>query len=93
MGITEILYLLLAVYIIVLIMCAAFSYMEVNGLTPSGWVKVIFWPITVSIFLISVILWLLIWVPRKLFEGMLLCFNDIKDLFINIFHDATGKKK
>ena len=52
MGITEILYLLLAVYIVVIIMCTAFSYMKVNGLTPSGWVKVIFWPITVSIFLI-----------------------------------------
>ena len=33
---------LLAIYIIVLVLCAAFAYMEVNGLNPSGWVKVIF---------------------------------------------------
>ena len=93
MGITEILYLLLAFYIVVIIMCAAFSYMEVNGLTPSGWVKVIFWPITVSLFLIAVLLWLLIWVPRQLFNGICICFGEIKDFFINIFRDAIGKKK
>ena len=84
---------LLAIYIMVLGLCAAFAYMEVNGLNPSGWVKVIFWPITVLIFLLGVILWLLIWVPRKLFKGLLLCFDDIEDFFINIFCDAIGKNK
>lgn len=84
---------LLAIYIMVLVLCAAFAYMEVNGLTPSGWVKVIFWPITVVIFLMGVIVWLLIWVPRKLFKGILLCFDDIEDFFINIFCDAIGKNK
>ena len=78
MGSTEILYLLLAVYIIVLILCTAFSFMEVNGLTPSGWAKVIFWPITVLIWLLGVILSLSI----KLFKGILLCFHEIKDFFI-----------
>ena len=84
MGSTEILYLLLAVYIIVLILCTAFSFMEVNGLTPSGWAKVIFWPITVLIWLLGVILSLSI----KLFKGILLCFHEIKDFFINVFCDA-----
>lgn len=84
---------LLAIYIMVLGLCAAFAYMEVNGLTISGWVKIIFWPITVVIFLMGVIVWLLIWVPRKLFKGILLCFDDIEDFFINIFCDAIGKNK
>lgn len=89
----EIFYVLLAIYISVLVIGVASSYMAVNGLNPSGWVKLIFWPITVLIFLIGVILWLLIWVPRKLFKGILLCFDDIEDFFINIFCDAIGKNK
>ena len=84
MGSTEILYLLLAVYIIVLILCTAFSFMEVNGLTPSGWAKVIFWPITVLIWLLGVILSLSI----KLFKGILLCLYEIKDFFVTIFYSA-----
>ena len=89
----EIFYVLLAIYMAVLVIGAASSYMDVNGLSQSGWVKLIFWPITVSIFLLGVILWLLIWVPRQLFKGVLLCFDDIEDFFINIFCDAIGKNK
>mgnify|MGYP006976586716 CR=1 FL=1 len=92
MGGLEIFYVILAIYIIVLILCTAFSFMEVNGLTPSGWVKVIFWPITVLIFLLGAILWLSIWVPRNLFKGLILCFDEIGDFFINIFFNAIGEK-
>jgi uncharacterized protein (DUF983 family) len=88
MGITEILYLLLAVYIIVLILCvicvAFFSYAHVNGVRPSVWVKVIFWPITVSIFLLGVMLSLSI----KFFKGILLCFGEIKEYFVTTFYSA-----
>lgn len=89
----EIFYALLAIYIAVLVIGVASSYMSVNGLNQSGWVKLIFWPITMSIFLLGAILWLLIWVPRQLFKGLILCFDDIKDFFINIFCDAIGKNK
>jgi hypothetical protein len=96
MGITEILYLLLAVYIIVLILCvicvAFFSYAHVNGVRPSVWVKVIFWPITVLIFLFGVVLWLLIWLSIQLFNGICICFSEIKDFFITVFCNAIGKK-
>lgn len=88
MEITEILYLLLVVYIIVLIMWLIVLYDEEDNLNPSDWVKVIFWPITVSIVLLGVILSLSI----KFFKGILLCFGEIKDYFINVFRDAIGKK-
>lgn len=84
----EIFYVLLAIYIVILIICVLLSFAEYEELNLSGWVKVIFWPITVLIFLLGVILWLLIWVPRKLFKGILLCFDEIKYFFINVFRDA-----
>jgi hypothetical protein len=30
----------------------------------------------------------LIWVPRKLFKGILLCLYEIKDFFVNVFYCA-----
>ena len=51
-------------------------------------VKVIFWPITVVIYFLGLIIWLLIWVPRKLFKGLLLCFYEIKDFFVDVFSSA-----
>lgn len=88
----EIFYVLLAIYIVGFGLGAAFACARVNSLNQSGWLKVIFWPITVAIFLLGAILWLLIWVPRQLFKGLLLCFDDIEDFFINVFCDATKDK-
>lgn len=84
MEITEILYLLLVVYIIVLIMWLIVLYAEEDYLNPSDWVKAIFWPITVSIFLLGVILSLSI----KFFKGILSCFGEIKDFFVTTFYSA-----
>lgn len=84
---------LLVVYSVVLIMCIAFSYMEANDLDTSGWVKVIFWPITVIVFLTGLILWLLIWVPIKLFEGIRICLYEIKDFFVEVFDSAISAIK
>lgn len=84
---------LLVVYSVVLIMCIAFSYMEVNDLDTSGLVKVIFWPITVIVFLTGLILWLLIWVPIKLFEGIRICLYEIKDFFVEVFDSAISAIK
>ena len=84
---------LLVIYIVVLIMCIAFSHMEVNDLDTSGWVKVILWPITVIVFLTGLILWLLIWVPIKLFEGIRICLYDIKDFFVKVFNSAISSIK
>ena len=82
---------LLVVYIVVLIMCIAFSHIEVDGLDTSGWVKVILWPITVIVFLTGLILWLLIWVPIKLFKGIRICLYETKDFFVEMFNSAIEK--
>jgi hypothetical protein len=56
--------------------------------TSTYWVKVIFWPITVVVYLLGLLMWVLIWVPRKLFKGILLCLYEIKDFFVTIFYSA-----
>jgi succinate dehydrogenase/fumarate reductase cytochrome b subunit len=84
MEITEILYLALVVYIVVLIMWLIVLYAEDDYVNPSDWVKVIFWPITVSIFLLGVMLSLSI----KFFKGILLCFGEIKEYFVTTFYSA-----
>ena len=56
--------------------------------TSTYWVKVIFWPITVVIYLLGLLIWVLIWVPRKLFKGILLGLYEIKDFFVDIFCSA-----
>lgn len=84
MEITEILYLALVVYIVVLIMWLIVLYAEEDYVNPSDWVKVIFWPITVSIFLLGVMLSLSI----KFFKGILLCFGEIKEYFVTTFYSA-----
>jgi hypothetical protein len=56
--------------------------------TSSDWVKVIFWPITVVVYFLGLLLWVLIWVPRKIFKGILLCLYEIKDFFVDIFCSA-----
>ena len=84
---------LLVIYIVVLIICIAISYMEVNDLDTSGWVKIIFWPITVLLFLTGLILWLLIWVPIKLFEGIRICLCEIRDFFVEVFDSAISAIK
>ena len=56
--------------------------------TSTYWVKVIFWPITIVVYVLGLIIWLLIWVPRKLFKGILLCFYEIKDFFVDVFCSA-----
>jgi hypothetical protein len=56
--------------------------------TSTYWVKVIFWPITIVVYVLGLIIWLFIWVPRKLFKGILLCFYEIKDFFVDVFSSA-----
>lgn len=92
----EIFYVLLAIYIAVLILSIAGKFNawagEFNLPTSADWVKLIFWPITVVVYLLGLILWLLIWVSRKLFKGICICFYDTKDFFINVFCNAIEKK-
>lgn len=52
------------------------------------WVKVIFWPITVVVYFLGLLIWLLIWIPRKLFKGICICFYEIKDFFADVFCSA-----
>ena len=76
------------VYIVGLFLGVLGSVNTSNLDTSTYWVKVIFWPITVVIYFLGLLIWLLIWVPRKLFKGVLLGFYEIKDFFSDIFSSA-----
>ena len=79
------------VYIIVLALSIAALTAEVKLKTSSDWVKVFFWPITVVVYFLGLLLWILILVPRKLFEGILMCLYEIKDFFVEVFCNAIEK--
>ena len=76
------------VYAMVLALSIAVLAAEVNLKSSADWIKVIFWPITVVVYFLGLLLWVLIWVPRKLFKGILLCLYQIKDFFVDIFCSA-----
>jgi hypothetical protein len=80
------------VYVVVLLLSIAGNINawegEFNLQTSADWVKVIFWPITVAIYFLGLLIWVLIWVPRKLFKGIYICFCEIKDFFVDIFCSA-----
>ena len=82
------LFICILVYTVVLVLSISALMGEGKLKTLSDCVKVIFWPITVVVYLIGMILLVLIWVPRKLFKGILLCLYEIKDFFITIFYSA-----
>ena len=79
------------VYTIVLALSIATLTAEVELKTSSDWVKVFFWPITVVVYFLGLLLWILIWVPRKLFEGIRICLYEIKDFFVEVFYSAIKK--
>lgn len=76
------------VYIVGLFLGVLGSVNTSNLDTSTYWVKVIFWPITVVIIFLGLLIWLLIWLPRKLFKWILLGFCEIKDFFSDIFSSA-----
>ena len=76
------------VYTMVLALSIAALVAEGELQTSSDWVKVIFWPITVVVYFLGFLLWVLIWVPRKILKGILLCLYEIKDFFVDIFCSA-----
>ena len=76
------------VYIVGLFLGVLGSVNTSNLDTSTYWVKVIFWPITIVVYFLGLILWVLIWVPRKLFKGVLLGFYEIKDFFVDVFSSA-----
>ena len=78
------------VYTMVLALSIAALVAEGELQTSSDWVKVIFWPITVVVYFLGLLLWVLIWVPRKIFKGILLCLYEIKDFFADVFYSALG---
>ena len=79
------------VYTMVLALSIAAQTAEGELKTSSDWVKVIFWPITVVVYILGLLIWVLIWVPRKLFEGIRICLYEIKDFFVEVFNGAIGK--
>jgi hypothetical protein len=64
---------------------------EVKLKSSSDWVKVIFWPITVVVYFLGLLLFVLIYVPKKLFEGIIICLYEIKDFFVEVFDSAIEK--
>jgi hypothetical protein len=64
---------------------------EVKLKYSADWVKVIFWPITVVVYLLGLLLFVLIYVPKKLFEGIIICLYEIKDFFVEVFDSAIEK--
>jgi hypothetical protein len=76
------------VYIVGLFLSLLASVNTSDFETSTYWVKVIFWPITIVIYFLGLLTWLLIWLPRKLFKGILLCFYEIKDFFVDVFSSA-----
>jgi hypothetical protein len=64
---------------------------EVKLKSSADWVKVIFWPITVVVYFLGLLLFVLIYVPKKLFEGIIICLYEIKDFFVEVFDSAIEK--
>lgn len=76
------------VYTMVLALSIAAQTAEGELRTSSDWVKVIFWPITVVVYFLGLLLFVLIYVPKKLFEGIRVCLYEIKDFFVGAWHSA-----
>lgn len=81
-------FVFIAIYIVVLVLSISAQMTDFELNTSSDWVKVIFWPITVVVYFLGLLIFVLIWLPRKLFKGILLCLYEIKDFFITIFYSA-----
>ena len=79
------------VYTMVLALSIAAQTAEGELKTSSDWVKVIFWPITVVVYFLGLLLFVLIYVPKKLFEGIRMCLYEIKDFFVEVFNIAIEK--
>ena len=79
------------VYTMVLALSIAALSAEGELKTSSDWVKVFFWPITVVVYFLGLLLWVLIWAPRKIFEGIRICLYEIKDFFVEVFNSAIKK--
>lgn len=79
------------VYTMVLALSIAAQTAEGELKTSSDWVKVIFWPITVVVYFLGLLLFVLIYVPKKLFEGIIICLYEIKDFFVEVFDSAIEK--
>ena len=83
-------FIFIAVYIIVLALGIS-TLIADNLHTSSNWIKVIFWPIAVVVYFLGLILFILIYVPRKLFEGIRICLYEIKDFFVKSYNRAIKK--
>lgn len=83
-------FIFIAVYIIVLALGIS-TLIADNLQTSYNWVKVIFWPIAVFVYFLGLLLFVLIYVPRKLFEGIRICLYEIKDFFVESYNRAIKK--
>lgn len=86
LGVWPVLIMMAYIFVIVL----SISVREDDG--PGFWVKVLFWPITVLVYVLGIIFWLLLVIPRKLFIGICFCFHEIKDFFIDIWRSVTSSE-
>jgi hypothetical protein len=83
-------FIFIAVYIIVLALGIS-TLIADNLHTSYNWVKVIFWPIAVFVYFLGLLLFVIIYVPRKLFKGIRICLYEIKDFFVESYNRAIKK--
>lgn len=82
-------YPILIILAYVVIIALSISVREDDS--PVFWIKVLFWPITLFVYILGIIFAIILMVPRKLFEGICICFKQIKNLFIDIWNLSTSK--
>ena len=73
---------LLTVYIIVL--CILLIFVDLTK--PGNCVKCFFWPIYGPIYSIGIIFGIFVYLTRKTYRGIIICIEDLKELFIAMWH-------
>lgn len=72
------LFICILVYAVVLVLSISALLAEGNLNTSSDWAKVIFWPITVVVYFLGLILWVLIWYQEKYSKEYYYVYTKLK---------------
>lgn len=80
----SIFFALLALYIVMLVFLLIF----IDLTKPGNCVKVFFWPIYGLIYSIGIIFGIFVYLTRKIYIGTIVCFEEFKELFIDMWHSG-----
>jgi formate-dependent nitrite reductase membrane component NrfD len=83
----NIFYALLATYIVILV----FLLIVIDLTKPGNFFKVLFWPIIGLIYFIAIIFGISVYVIRNIYKGAIVCFEEFKELFIDIWYAGEGE--